>query len=162
MNVPNLATQLQSTSQFRVPPARWSSVRAQEDLHNGRPNFYTETPRLYISYVLHTPAHSTFLVHLYNTPLFLASAGLTDVTTPETALGRIQEFHEWQAKYGYGQYIVSLKPHKTASLAESTPIGSVSLMRGKDEYSPTVPDIGYCTVPELNGKGLPPRLLGHC
>jgi len=117
------------------------------------PNFYIETPRLYISYFLLNSANSTFLVYLYNTPLFLASEGLTEVTTPEKALGRIQEFHNWHATYGYGQYLVSLKPHATASFAESSPIGSVSLMRGKDQYSPTAPDIGYCIVPEQNGKG---------
>lgn len=132
------------------------------------PNFHISTPNLYISYFISTnPKHCSFLVHLYNTPEFIASIGgkPTTVTTPEIARTRLEgRFREEHARNGYGTYLVSLKPSSSThdianpySTSESfkiildkcKPIGSVSLMRG--HY--TAPDIGYAIVPEETGKG---------
>ena len=38
-------------------------------------------------------------------------------------------------------------------LAESRPIGNLSLMRGEEPNCHTVPDIGFAVWPEENGKG---------
>ncbi|KAL0630882.1 hypothetical protein Q9L58_010268 [Maublancomyces gigas] len=116
------------------------------------PNFYIETARLYISYFLPTsPAHCSFLVELYNSPLFLAAEGKTGIYTDLQAQERIQtRFLAEHARNGHGTYLVSLKTTPTTSFAESRPIGSVSLMKG-DKI--TAPDIGYSIIPEMNGKG---------
>lgn len=116
------------------------------------PNFYIETPRLYISYFLPTcPEHCAFLVELYNSPLFLSTEGKTGIYTDDQARERIgTRFLAEHKRNGYGTYLVSLKTTPTTSFAESKPIGSVSLMKG-DSF--TAPDLGYSIIPEMNGKG---------
>ncbi|CAM6108703.1 unnamed protein product [Calypogeia fissa] len=139
------------------------------------PNFYIETQRLYISYFIPSnDAHCHFLVHLYNTPEFIASIGgkLTSITTAAAARrcldGRFRAEH---ARNGYGTYLVSLKSASAGissnsniaemsistsfaeRLARCKPIGTVSLMRGDSVDSYTVPDVGFAILPEENGKG---------
>ncbi|KAJ5971425.1 Acyl-CoA N-acyltransferase [Penicillium vulpinum] len=90
------------------------------------PTFSIESRRLQISYFLHdSPEHCLFLVKLWNTNEFMKTCRRT----------------------------VSSKPHECASLAESTSIGSVSLMQGKPSNDYLVPDIGYAFLPEEAGKG---------
>ena len=116
------------------------------------PNFHIETPRLYISYFIPSnPKHCSFLVDLYNSPLFLSSEGKTGVYTPQQAEERIRNsFATGHDSHGYGQYLVSLKTIPEASFAESRPIGSVCLTKVQ-HYS--APDLGYAIIPEENGKG---------
>lgn len=116
------------------------------------PNFYIETPRLYISYFLPTsPKHCSFLVELYNSPLFISTEGKTGIYNDLQAQERIgTRFLAEHKRNGYGTYLVSLKTTPTTSLVESQPIGSVSLMRGDTIKAP---DIGYSIIPEMNGKG---------
>ena len=118
------------------------------------PTFHLETPRLYLSHFLNTPAHGAFLARLYNTPLFISGSGKTRITTAEQACELIQNrFIPEQDLNGYGTYLVSLKASSTDSLANSRPIGSVNLTKGNTPTSYTAPDIGFAILPEFNGKG---------
>lgn len=141
------------------------------------PNFCIETPRLYLSYFMPSnEAHCNFLVHLYNTPEFIASIGgkPTSITTTAAARQRLEgRFRAEHARNGYGTYLVSLKsdPARTGSacdsisgdspslsscadrLASCRPMGTVSLMRGDSADSYKAPDIGYAIAPEETGKG---------
>lgn len=116
------------------------------------PNFYIETPRLYISYFLPTsPKHCAFLVELYNSPLFLSTEGKTGIYNDVQARERIEtRFLAEHKRNGYGTYLVSLKTTPETSFAGSKPVGSVSLMKGD---TITAPDLGYSIIPEMNGKG---------
>jgi RimJ/RimL family protein N-acetyltransferase len=113
------------------------------------------TPRLYLSqFDPDNVSHCTFLVELYNSPLFIASEGKTNTTTLEKAKEAIENRILGDYKRnGYGTYLISLKPTPTTSLAESQPIGTVSLSKGDSQESYPTPDIGYAILPEMNGKG---------
>lgn len=99
--------------------------------------FFIESERLYLSYFLpEDDGHCDFLVKLYNTPEFIASNGgkPTLVTTREASRERLSgRFRDEHARNGYGTYLISLKPEAKgqgqASLAESTPAGTVSLSK---------------------------------
>ncbi|OKL62050.1 hypothetical protein UA08_02402 [Talaromyces atroroseus] len=118
-------------------------------------SFSIPTERLHISYIQpENPDHHAFIVHLWNTEQFIQTCGNTGIDTPEKA----KEFckNRVQADYNrnkHGQFLVSLKPHPDASLAESKLIGMVSLMKGEPPNAYTCPDIGYTMLPEENGKG---------
>jgi len=116
------------------------------------PNFYFESPRLYMSYFLPTSEkHCAFLVELYNSPLFIETQGKTGVYNNAQAEERIRtRFLAEHERNGYGTYLVSLKTTPTTTLAEAQPIGSISLMKGD---TITAPDIGFSIIPEMNGKG---------
>lgn len=136
------------------------------------PAFHIETPRLYLSYFQPAiDAHCDFLVELYNTPEFIASVGgqPTPITTREAARKRLaNRFVEEHSRNGYGTYLVSLKPAGGASepaalpaaapfserLAASTPVGTVSLMRGEPPNCYTAPDIGFAVLPAYMRRGI--------
>ncbi|KAJ5181322.1 Acyl-CoA N-acyltransferase [Penicillium cf. griseofulvum] len=118
-------------------------------------HFSIPTERLHISYLEPgNHSHSTFLHHIWNTDEFLMAEGNIGIDTPEKAdkfiTNKVQPTYK---KNGYGQMLVSLKPYPEASLAESKPIGIVSLMKGDGENAYTAPDVGYTILPEGNGKG---------
>lgn len=114
------------------------------------PNWRLETPRLFISHFLpSSPSHASFLLKLYNSHLFIAAEGRTGIDTLEKAHKVLQAYSDRQAKYGFGQYIVSVKPSSSLSYEEAIPIGNVSLMIG--DYK--VPDVGFAILEEENGKG---------
>ncbi|KAF2423337.1 acyl-CoA N-acyltransferase [Tothia fuscella] len=119
------------------------------------PNFLIETPRLLLSHFLPSdPKHCAFLVTTYNSPLFIASEGETGIVDNETARERIEgRFVQQHQQFGYGTYLVSLKPSPATDSTEPIPIGSVSLTRGLEPGSCPVPDIGYAIIPEMNGQG---------
>lgn len=118
------------------------------------PTFHLKTPRLYISHFLTTPAHSAFLVQLYNTPLFISASGQTGITTTEYACKLIKNrFIPEQDRNGYGTYLVSLRVSPTETLSDSKPIGLVNLTKGTTPTSYTAPDIGFAILPEMNGNG---------
>lgn len=126
------------------------------------PNFHIETPRLYISYFQpDNPTHCNFLVELYNTPEFIASIGgkPTSITNPEAARERLEgRFRTEHARNDYGTYLVSLKGKKSSAssadaIAESTPVGTISLMRGEGPNAFTVPDLGFAILPAHMRKG---------
>jgi RimJ/RimL family protein N-acetyltransferase len=123
------------------------------------PDFAISTPRLYISHWIATnPAHCAFLVELWNSPLFVELNGPSPVTTPAQAQELItSRFAPNFARNGYGQYLVSLKPSPGASLADSKPIGAVSLIRGEPPNAYKVPDVGFAVVSEAAGKGYAPE-----
>ncbi|KAI5815373.1 acyl-CoA N-acyltransferase [Pyronema omphalodes] len=112
------------------------------------PNFSIDTPRLTLSHFLpDNPEHCTFLVELYNSPLFLSTEGQTTITTPEAAKKLLAtRFIDEHKRNGYGTYLVSLKVTKK-------PIGSVSLIKGNDPASFEYPDIGFALIPDMVGKG---------
>lgn len=130
------------------------------------PNFFVETPRLFLSYLLaEDDTHCDFLVTLYNTPLFLESIGgeptsiVTRDAARKTLAGRFREEH---ARNGYGTYLVSLKPtdiplatheDKLAALRQSTLIGTVGLMKGVNPDCYEAPDIGFIILPEYARRG---------
>ncbi|KAK1761586.1 hypothetical protein QBC47DRAFT_370448 [Echria macrotheca] len=126
------------------------------------PNFYVETPRLFLSYLQPTlDAHCDFMVTLYNTPGFIASigGGPSPIMTREAArkllAGRFPSEH---ARNGYGTYLVSLKPSSSSGdklhdLKNATPIGTVGLMRGEPPDCYDAPDIGFVVLPEHMRKG---------
>lgn len=110
------------------------------------PTLTFESARLRISPFLPTDEHSAFLVKLYNEPLFIEGEGRTGIDTVEKARERIGgRFAEDFARNGYGNFIVELKD-------SGKPIGTISLMRGKDSII-TLPDIGFAIIEEENGKG---------
>lgn len=126
------------------------------------PNFYIATPRLYISYFQpDNSTHCNFLVELYNTPEFIASIGgrPTTITNPEAARERLEgRFRAEHVRNGYGTYLVSLKGKETSApfadaIAEATPVGTVSLMRGEGPTAFTVPDLGFAMLPAHMRKG---------
>ncbi|OBT77103.1 hypothetical protein VF21_05064 [Pseudogymnoascus sp. 05NY08] len=130
------------------------------------PNFHIITPRLYLSHIITSNnAHCDFIVHLYNTPEFIASIGGTPTSITTTVAARKYIENRFQAEHsknGYGTYLVSLKPDSPAtpssiSFAEvlkgCTPIGTVSLTRGLSDEAYKAPDVGFAIIPELNGKG---------
>jgi RimJ/RimL family protein N-acetyltransferase len=126
----------------------------------GSPNHKMEDPvtssnQFYLSkFNPDNPEHCEFLVTLWNTPLFISSEGKTDIDTLKKAKERIEErFLGEYERNGYGQFLVSLKPHPSASYLESPFIGTVCLNIGDSPNSHTVPDIGYVTLPEYCGKG---------
>jgi RimJ/RimL family protein N-acetyltransferase len=112
------------------------------------PNVSVDTSRLTLTHFLpDKPEHCSFLVELYNSPLFLSTEGQTDITTPEAAQKRIAtRFINEHKRNGYGTYLVSLKDTKK-------PIGSVSLIKGNDPGSFEHPDIGFALIPDMVGKG---------
>lgn len=118
------------------------------------PNFHISTPRLYISLFDPTSdAHVDFVHALFNDPSFIAAVGDTGIPTRDLARERVQAFADNHQKYGYGQYLVSLKPPEPSSFDPETaqPIGSVSLILRERLY--TVPDVGFAIVPSAQGKG---------
>jgi RimJ/RimL family protein N-acetyltransferase len=111
--------------------------------------FNLKTPRLTISHLDPlNPSHCNFLVSLWNTSEFIAMLGgkPTSITTPSAAQSLISNrFASEHARNGYGTYLVSLT-------SSTTPIGTVSLMRGED--SPILaPDVGFCMLSEHMRKG---------
>jgi len=126
------------------------------------PNFYVETPRLFLSYLQpSSDTHCDFIVALYNTPEFIASIGgePTSITTREAARKMLtSRFPSEHARNGYGTYLISLKPSsplgdKLDDLKNATPIGTVGLMRGEPPDCYDAPDIGYAMLPEHMRKG---------
>jgi len=115
------------------------------------PNWRLETSRLFISHFLpDSQQHVFFLLKLWSSPLLLEAEGPSGIDTPEKAQKVLQAFSDRQAKYGFGQYVVSLKPPTSPSdFSQSKPIGNVSLMIG--DY--TVPDLGFAILDEEHGKG---------
>lgn len=119
------------------------------------PTFSIPSERLHISYFLPDSAeHCAFLVKLWNTDEFIETSGRTGIDTPEKASNFLRNrVHADYARNSYGIFLVSLKPHEHAALSESTPIGTVSLMKGEPPNSYLAPDIGYAILPEETGKG---------
>ncbi|KAJ5745616.1 Acyl-CoA N-acyltransferase [Penicillium odoratum] len=119
------------------------------------PTFSIPSERLHISYFLpDSPEHCAFLVKLWNTEEFIKSSGRTGIDTPEKASNFLRNrVHADYARNKYGIFVVSLKPYENAPLSESTPIGTVSLMKGEPPNSYLAPDIGYAILPEETGKG---------
>ncbi|CAI7591308.1 unnamed protein product [Penicillium glandicola] len=119
------------------------------------PTFSIESERLQISYFLpDSPEHCLFLVKLWNSEEFIKTCGRTGIDSEEKASNFLRNrVHADYARNNYGMFLVSLKPHEHASLAESTPIGSVSLMKGEPPNAYLAPDIGYAFLPEETGKG---------
>ena len=113
------------------------------------PNFRIETPRLYLSHFLSSSQHASFLIEIFNDPVFVSRNGESDVKDETKALETITAFQERLEKYGYGHYIASLKPLAGASLTDSKPIGIVTLMKG----DMLVPDVGFAFVEKESGKG---------
>lgn len=84
----------------------------------------------------------------------MKTCGRTGIDTAEKASNFLRNrVHADYARNNYGMFLVSLKPHEHASLAESTPIGSVSLMRGEPPNAYLAPDIGYVFLTKETGKG---------
>ncbi|GME51998.1 including n-acetylases of ribosomal protein [Neofusicoccum parvum] len=132
------------------------------------PNFHISTPRLYLSYFQPSnPAHCDFLVTLYNTPAFIASIGgkPTSITTRAAAEALLtNRFRAEHARNGYGTLLVSRKPDGATDqpddttpfptrLAASTPIGTVSLMRGEPPNAYAAPDLGFAILPAETRRG---------
>ncbi|RAL03167.1 GNAT family N-acetyltransferase [Aspergillus ibericus CBS 121593] len=118
------------------------------------PDFTIPTPRLHISYFIPTnPAHPAFLAHLWNTPEYLATNGKTSITDSDSARKFLENRIIPLYTRRIGMMLVHLKPHPDASLDESTPIGTVSLMQGEPPNGYGAPDIGFCILPEHQKQG---------
>ncbi|KAH9929612.1 including n-acetylases of ribosomal protein [Epithele typhae] len=132
------------------------------------PNFFVETDRLYISnFQSENDDHCDFLLQLYTTPEFIASAGNSGLNTRDDARKQIAGlFTKWHASVGCSPYLVSRKPTDPAAmdglapdapfqerLARCTHVGGVSLIRGTNPTSYKVPDLGFVILPEEMRKG---------
>ncbi|EED22803.1 conserved hypothetical protein [Talaromyces stipitatus ATCC 10500] len=119
------------------------------------PSFSIPTERLHISYIQPgNPDHTSFFMHVWNLEEIKRFIGKRDLDTLEKVDVFIK--NQVQAEYnraGYGRFLVSLKPHPQASLAESKHIGLVSLILREPPNGYPHPDIGYAFVPEHWGKG---------
>jgi RimJ/RimL family protein N-acetyltransferase len=129
------------------------------------PNFFIETPRLYLIYFQpNETSHCDWLVELYNTPEFITSIGgkPTSITTRSSARNQIAtSFQEEHARNGYGRYMITLKAEPRDPLLKPSekfrscePVGMVSLMRGPEGKGLTVPDVGFITHPTHMRKGI--------
>ncbi|RAO69588.1 uncharacterized protein BHQ10_005600 [Talaromyces amestolkiae] len=123
------------------------------------PSFSIPTERLHISYFQPgNPDHTAFTFRLWSTDEVTKYIGNRGIVSLETADAFIRNLV--QADYnrtGYGRFLVSLKPHAQASLAESKLIGVVSLLLRDPPYGFSCPDIGYSFLPEEWGKGYAPE-----
>lgn len=123
------------------------------------PSFSIQTERLHISYFEPgNPDHTAFALHLWSFDEITKYIGKRGIVSLEKA----DEFIRFsvQADYnrtGYGRFLVSLKPHPQASLAESKLIGVVSLLLREPPLGYPCPDIGYAFVPDEWGKGYAPE-----
>lgn len=119
------------------------------------PTFSIPTEHLHISYFQpDDPAHTAFLVQLWNTDDFIKSCGKTGIVNTEKAANFLRnQVQTGYKRNGYHQFLVSLKPHKGAALSESKPIGIASLMKGEPPNAYLRPDIGYTILPDESGKG---------
>jgi RimJ/RimL family protein N-acetyltransferase len=114
-----------------------------------------QTPRLYITFFNpDIPSHSSFLVKLWNDPLFIELNGKTGLDTPKIAEGVIRRaFLPEYERNGYSVFVVVLKPSTTSPVEECEAIGTTSLRKGSDANSVTEPDIGFAMLGEWSGKG---------
>ncbi|PYH49368.1 GNAT family N-acetyltransferase [Aspergillus saccharolyticus JOP 1030-1] len=117
----------------------------------------TTTSRLYISLLDPTnPRHSTFLFHCWTTPDFTTSCGPSAFKTPADATQflttRVQTLYN-TSNYTRGIFLLSLRPHPAATLQESVPIGTMSLMQGTPPDGYLCPDLGFVVLPEQSGRG---------
>ncbi|EEA28679.1 hypothetical protein TMatcc_002970 [Talaromyces marneffei ATCC 18224] len=123
------------------------------------PSFSIPTEHLHISYFQPgNPEHTAFTLHLWSIDEITKYIGKRGIDSLETADAFIR--NEVQADYnrtGYGRFLVSLKPHPQASLAESKLIGVVSLILRDPPHGYPCPDIGYSFVPQEWGKGYAPE-----
>lgn len=121
------------------------------------PSFSISSERLHISYLISgNPDHAAFFLRLWSceeVTKFIRKRGIDSLESANIFI-RTQVQDEYNQN-GYGRHLVSLKPHPDASLAESTPIGMVSLLsrdlQNGCRYS--CPDIGFAFVPDYWGKG---------
>lgn len=124
------------------------------------PSFSIQTERLHLSYFQPgNPDHTAFALHMWNVDEITKYIGKRDIDSLEAADAFIR--NQVQAEYnrtgGYGRFLVSLKPHPQASLADSKLIGMVSLLLREPPQGYSCPDIGYAFVPEQWGKGYAPE-----
>ncbi|KAF2096184.1 acyl-CoA N-acyltransferase [Rhizodiscina lignyota] len=125
-----------------------------------------ETPRLGIE--LANPKndiHCQLYVELNQQPTFIKNLdGLTSTTNIDTIRAFLQRrWTDIYEKWGYGNYIVWLKPLADPSLPEPKPIGTVTMVR---EPNAPAPDIGYAFLDAYQGKGYATEscqaLLDYC
>ncbi|KAF2117953.1 including n-acetylases of ribosomal protein [Lophiotrema nucula] len=130
------------------------------------PNFYIETPRLYISYYIGSnDAHCDFILALSHDPKFTKGQGgaSSPLKDREAARNAINVLAEQQAKDGFGRFLVSLK---SPDAVEATAGGSFAEIQAKCEMvgtvtmklrphpkAPKVPDMGYSLLSPYHGKG---------
>lgn len=128
------------------------------------PEFAIEAPRLYLSHFdASNEAHCDFLVKLYASDEAIAGFGNSGINTRQAARAFIDGFmRSMLERNGYGPWLVSLKPADgaegdretmSAKLAQATPIGTVTMMRGAEPDCYTVPDIGFVTHPNYMRRG---------
>ncbi|KAJ5912344.1 hypothetical protein N7504_001227 [Penicillium tannophilum] len=119
------------------------------------PSWSIETNRLHISYFMHDSLlHSRFLVNLWNSKEFVKACGETGINTAEKASNFLRtRVHGDYARNGYSMFLISLKSDDHATLAESIPIGIVSLMKGEPPNAYLAPDIGCTIVADEHGNG---------
>ncbi|KAJ5281327.1 hypothetical protein N7478_006699 [Penicillium angulare] len=96
--------------------------------------------------------HCEFLVHLWGTELFtkhLGPSGINDAATAKKFISnRVLADYE---RNKHGLFLVLLYNEETK---QTTPIGTASLMKGAPPGAHyLLPDVGFVTLPELNGKG---------
>lgn len=122
------------------------------------PSFSIPTERLHISYFQPgNPDHSAFVLHLYSFEEITQFIGTKGIVSLEKADEFIRNQQANYIRTGYGRLLVSLKPHPQASLAESKPIGVVSLILRDPPHGYLCPDVGYGFLPETWGKGYAPE-----
>jgi RimJ/RimL family protein N-acetyltransferase len=96
--------------------------------------------------------HCEFLVHLWNTDLFVKSLGLSGISDATSAKNFIR--NRVLADYErnkHGLFLVLLYNEETK---QTTPIGTASLMKGAPSTPHYLaPDVGYVILPEMNGRG---------
>jgi RimJ/RimL family protein N-acetyltransferase len=130
------------------------------------PDFCIVTPRLCLSYYQPIDYHCDFLVALYNSPEVLLGNGGVATALPdrEAARRELESKMEWQARTGYGRYVISIPPEIDPNIAPDTRpfsqrlkdhqlIGNVSMKIRHHPESPPVPDVGFALIRAHWGKG---------
>ena len=96
--------------------------------------------------------HCGVYLELFDQPRFKASL---DGALPTQSLETVRKFlqHRWTdmyEKWGYGNFIVWLKPSADPSLSEPKAIGQITMVRSPEAPAP---DLGYAMLDAYHGKG---------
>jgi len=117
------------------------------------PNFYIESPRLFLSHLIaDNPKHCELISNL-----FYKQSETEGPENTEKAKNFINgRCNSLLARLGYGIFLCSLKTESN-ELKDATPVGIITLIKGDEtqegEIACTLPDVGFQMLPREMRKG---------